>query len=67
MEVFNSRSGCRHTYFQPAIDHFTLKLMREHNRGSKPHIFNTYQVRTKRYNKRGERGQGASEVARATA
>ena len=34
-----------HTYFQPAIDHLTLYLMRKYNVGGKAYIYNTYQVR----------------------
>ncbi|PNH00584.1 Proline dehydrogenase 1, mitochondrial [Tetrabaena socialis] len=33
-----------HTYFQPAIEHVTLKLMREHNRGGVARVLNTYQA-----------------------
>ncbi|GIL74745.1 hypothetical protein Vretimale_2382 [Volvox reticuliferus] len=34
-----------HTYFQPAIEHVVLRLMREHNRNGVARVLNTYQVR----------------------
>ncbi|KAG2499525.1 hypothetical protein HYH03_002471 [Edaphochlamys debaryana] len=33
-----------HTYFQPAIEHVTLRLMREHNRDGHARVLNTYQA-----------------------
>ncbi|GLC39131.1 hypothetical protein PLESTB_001509300 [Pleodorina starrii] len=33
-----------HTYFQPAIEHVTLRLMREHNREGVARVLNTYQA-----------------------
>ncbi|GIL48230.1 hypothetical protein Vafri_4911 [Volvox africanus] len=33
-----------HTYFQPAIEHVTLRLMREHNRNGLARVLNTYQA-----------------------
>ncbi|KAH8048019.1 proline dehydrogenase [Aureococcus anophagefferens] len=35
--------GAEHTYFQPAIDHICLELMRKYNRGGGAVVHNTYQ------------------------
>jgi proline dehydrogenase len=34
-----------HSYFQPAIDHMTLRLMKKYNKEGNAVIYNTYQVR----------------------
>ena len=33
-----------HSYFQPAIDHLTLRLMKQYNVGGRAVIYNTYQA-----------------------
>lgn len=33
-----------HTYYQPAIDHLSLELMRSYNKGGSAVIYNTYQA-----------------------